>query len=48
MTMRIMRRKKMCVDEEREDKIDELIEWEVDEDFLEEEADEEDEEDRVH
>jgi hypothetical protein len=43
-----MRRKKMCVDEEREDKIDELIEWEVDEDFLEEEADEEDEEDRVH
>jgi len=38
----------MCVDEEREDKIDELIEWEVDEDFLEEEADEEDEEDRVH
>ncbi len=48
MTMRIMRRKKMCVDKEREDKIDELIEWEVDEDFLEEEADEEDEEDRVH
>lgn len=38
----------MCVDKEREDKIDELIEWEVDEDFLEEEADEEDEEDRVH